>query len=83
MQLPETFNGTDCSGETLFQPTGNSRLKKCVISIQSYVYNEMIKLFPMKVPVRKYSDVDSIRQAKTQNSPASLTSSVFASRVLP
>jgi len=28
------------------------------------VYNEMFALFPMKVPVKKYSDVDWIRQAK-------------------
>jgi hypothetical protein len=26
---------------------------------------EMIRLLPMKVPVKKYSDVDWIRQAKT------------------
>jgi len=64
MQLPETFKGTDSSGETLLQPTGNSSLQKCIISIQSYVYNEMIKLLLMKVPVKKYSDVDWIRQAK-------------------
>jgi hypothetical protein len=64
MKLPKTFKGTDSSGETLLQPTGNSRLQKCVISIQSYVYNEMIKLLPMKVPVKKYSYVDWIRQAK-------------------
>ena len=64
MQLPEPFEGTDSSVETLVQPTGNSRLQKCVISIRSYVYNEMIKLFPMKVPGKKYSGVDWIRQAK-------------------
>ena len=62
MQLPIHLKKTDSSGETLLQPTGNSRLQKCVISIQSYVYNEMIKLLPMKVPVKKYSDVDWIRQ---------------------
>ena len=58
MQLPENFKGTDSSGGNLLQPTGNLRLKKCVISIQSYVYNEMITLFPMKVPVKEKSDVD-------------------------
>jgi len=64
MQLPKTFKGTLSSGETLLQPTGNSILQKGVISVQSYVYNEMIKLFPMNVPVKKYSDVDWIRQTK-------------------
>jgi len=64
MQLPESFKGTDSSGETLLQPTGNSRLQKYVILIQSYVYNEMITLFPIKVPVKKYSNLDWIRQAK-------------------
>jgi len=64
MQLRETFKGTDSSGETVLQPTGNCRLKKCVISILSYVYNAMITLFPVKVPVKKYSDVDWIRHAK-------------------
>ena len=81
MQLHETFKGTDGSGETLLQPTGNPRLQKCVISIQSYVYNEMIKLLPMKVPVKKYSDVDWIRQAKntelTSNFFISLSCSLF------
>jgi len=42
----------------------NSRLEKWVISVRYYVYNEMIKLVPMKVPVRKYSDVDWRRQVK-------------------
>jgi len=28
------------------------------------VYNEMIRLFPMKVPVKNYNDVDWFRQAK-------------------
>ena len=65
MQLPESFKGTDSSGETLLQPTGNSRLQKYVILIQSYVYNEMITLFPIKVPVKKYSNLDWIRQDRT------------------
>ena len=64
MQLPKSFKGTASSEDTFLQPTGNSRLKKCVISIQSYVYNEMIRLFPMKLPVKNYSDVDWFRQAK-------------------
>jgi hypothetical protein len=64
IQLPESLIGTDSSGEILLQPTGNSTLQKCVISIQSYVCNEMITFFPMTVPVKKYSDVDWIRQAK-------------------
>ena len=62
MQLPEPFKGTDSSGESLLQPTGKPRLQKCVISTQSYVYNEMFRLFPMKVPVKNYSDVDWFRQ---------------------
>ena len=37
---------------------------KSVISIESYVYKEMIRLFPMKVPVQNYNDVDWFRQAK-------------------
>jgi hypothetical protein len=75
MQLPENFKKTDSSGETLLQPTGNSRLQKRVISIQSYVYNEMIKHFSMKMPVKKYSDVEWIRQAKnTELTLSSLSS---------
>jgi len=31
VQLPESFKGTDSSGETLLQPMGNSRLQKYVI----------------------------------------------------
>jgi hypothetical protein len=48
--------------------------KKYVILIQSYVYNEMIMVFPIKVPVKKYSNLDWIRQAKNTD----LTSSCFS-----
>jgi hypothetical protein len=64
MQLPESFKGCDSSGQNLLQPTGNSRLQKMRQSIQSYDYSEMITFFPMKVPVNKYSGVDSITVAK-------------------
>ena len=70
---------TDSSGETLLQPTGNSRLEKWVISVRYYVYNEMIKLVPMKVPVRKYSDVDWIRQAKNTELTCICTNVLFFS----
>ena len=74
-QLPKSYKGTDSSGETLLQPTGNPRLKKCIISTQSYVYNEMIRLFPMKVPVKNYSDVDWFRQVKnTELTPSCIIS---------
>ena len=64
MQLPEYFKRHDSSGETLVQPMGNSRLQKCFISIQSFVYIDMIRLFPVKVRVKKSSDVNWIWQAK-------------------
>ena len=64
MQLPESFRRTDSSGETLVQPMGNSRLQKCFIPIQSFVYIDMIRLFPVKVRVKKSSDVNWIWQAK-------------------
>jgi len=49
------FKETDSSGETRLQLTENSNLQKCIISIQPSVYSEMIRLFPMKVPVKKFS----------------------------
>jgi len=58
MQLPESFKGTGSSGDTLLQQRETPDLKKCIISIQSYVDNEIIRLFPMKVPLKNYSDVD-------------------------
>ena len=64
MQLPEYFKRHDSSGETLVQPMGNSRLQKCFIPIQSFVYIDMIRLFPVKVRVKKSSDVNWIWQAK-------------------
>ena len=64
MHLLESFKGTDSSRETLLQPTRNPGLKKCVISTESYVYNEMNRLFRMKVPVKNYSNVHWFRQVK-------------------
>jgi hypothetical protein len=49
-----------------------------VILIQSYDYSEMITLFPIKVPVKKYSNLDWIRQAKNTD----LTSSSCMARKL-
>ena len=66
MQLLESFKETDSSGETLLQPAGNASLQKCVVSTQSYVYNEMNKLCSMNVPVKNYNYVDSFRQAKNK-----------------
>ena len=74
---------TDSSEETLLQPTGNSILQKCVILIQSYVFNEMIRLFPVKVPVKNYNDVDWFKQAKnTELTCNCLTCLWFSSALL-
>jgi hypothetical protein len=55
-------------------------LKKYVISIQSYVYNEMITFFPIKVSVKKYSNLDCIRQAKNTYLTSSTASFWLKSR---
>jgi hypothetical protein len=78
MQLPESFKiarERPCCSQR-----ENPDLKKCLISVQSYVYNEMITLFPMKVPVKKYSDVDWIRQAKNTELTFSSFSACWWSR---
>jgi hypothetical protein len=64
VQLAETFKRTDSSGETQLPRMLNCRLKKCFTSIQCFVYMEMIRLLPVKVPVKKSSVMNWILQAK-------------------
>ena len=64
MQLPESFKGTDSSGEILVDANGKLQTSKMRHINTVLCYNEMIRLFPLKVPVKNYSDVDWIRQAK-------------------
>jgi len=54
MQVPESFKER-IAQESPVAANEKLRLKKCVILIQSFVYNEMIRLFPMKVPVKNFS----------------------------
>ena len=65
MRLPESFKGTDSSGETLVATNGKLQTSSNMPHIDTVLcYNEMIRLFPLKVPNKNYSDVDWIRQAK-------------------
>ena len=64
MQLPESFKGTDSSGETLVAANGKLQTSNVRHINTVLCYNEMIQPFPLKVPNKNYSDVDWIRQAK-------------------